>query len=78
MFKISNRDTEKLWLAKENVLANIAERQQRRFNNYGTKKANIATTDVQQIQINPKYNKNTTLITSLSSLHIWEQRRFQK
>ena len=72
MFKI--RDTEKLWLAKENVLANIAERQQRKFNKYGTKKANIATRDVQQIQINPKYNKNT----SLSSVHIWEQRRFQK
>ena len=26
-----------------------------------------------QTQINPKYNKNTTLITSLSSLYIWEQ-----
>ena len=28
---------------------------------------------VQQIQVNPKYNKNLTLIRILSSLYIWEQ-----
>ena len=37
------------------------------------KKANIATGAIQQTQINPKYNKNTTLIKSLASLYIWEQ-----
>ena len=28
---------------------------------------------VQQTQINPKYNKNTTLITHLSNLYNWKQ-----
>ena len=35
--------------------------------------ANIATRAVQQTKINRKYNKNITLITSLSGLYIWEQ-----
>ena len=35
-------------------------------------KATIDARVVQQIQINPKYNINTTLIRSLSSLHIWK------
>ena len=38
----------------------------------GTAKANIDARAVQQTQINPKYNKNTTLITSLSNLDNWK------
>ena len=38
-----------------------------------TKKANIVARVAQQTQINPKYNKDTTLISSLSCLYIWEQ-----
>ena len=71
MFKNISRDTKKPRLAKEGGLANIAERQEQKFNKKGTKKANIATRAVQQTQINPKYNKNTTFITSLPNLHIW-------
>ena len=41
-------------------------------------KADIATRTVQQSQINPKYNKNRTLITSLSSLHIRKQYEIPK
>ena len=37
------------------------------------KKANIATGAIQQTQINPKCNKNTTLIKSLTGFYIWEQ-----
>ena len=43
------------------------------FNKYGTKKANIVASVAQQTQINPKYNKDKTLITWLSWLYIWEQ-----
>ena len=73
MFKIINRDTKKRRLAKEGAVANTAERQQKKLNKKGTKKANIATRAVQQTKINRKYNKNITLITSLSGLYIWEQ-----
>ena len=37
------------------------------------RKANIDARVVEQIQVNPKYNKNTTLIRSLSSPYIWKQ-----
>ena len=60
MFKIINRDSKKRRLAKEGAVANIAERQQQKFNKYGTKKAYNATRAVQQTQINPKYNKKQT------------------
>ena len=42
------------------------------------KKANIVARTAQEIQINPKYNKNTTLITSLSSLNILEKHEVPK
>ena len=49
---------------KAGAVASIAERQ-KQLNKQGTKKANIIARAVEQTQINPKYNKNITLITSL-------------
>ena len=73
MFKIIIRGTKKSRLAKEGTVANIVEPQEQTFNKEGTKEADIVTRAIQQTQVNPKYNKNTTLITRLSSPHIWEQ-----
>ena len=53
-------------LAKEGVVANIAERQQQKLNKSGTKKSNVDARAVQQTQIKTKYSKNTTLIRGLS------------
>ena len=78
MFTIINRVTKKRRLAKECVVANIAEHQWQKFNKQGTKKADIVARTVQQTQINPKYNKNTTLITGFSILYIWEQHEVPK
>ena len=36
-------------------------------------KANIVARVTQQTQINPKFNKDTLLITSLSCIYTWEQ-----
>ena len=72
MFKILNRDTQKMQ-SKECVVANIAEEQQQKFNKQATKKANFDARAVEQTQIKLKYNKSTTLIRSLSSLYIWKQ-----
>ena len=59
--------------AKDGAVANIAEWQWQNFNKKGTKKANIIGRVALQTQINTKYNKDTTLITSLSRTYIWEQ-----
>ena len=67
------QETQKLQAIQRRCLPNIAERQQQKFNNYGTKKANIVARVIQKTQINPKYNKTTTSITSLSGFYIWEQ-----
>ena len=67
------QETQKSQAIQRRCLANIAGRQQQKSNNYGTKKANIVAKAIQKTQINPKYNKNTTSITSLSGLYIWEQ-----
>ena len=41
------------------------------------KKAYIDDRAVQQTQIEPKYNKNATLLRRLSSLYIWKQHRIR-
>ena len=67
------QETQKSQAIQRRCLANIVGQQQQKSNNYGTKKANIVAKAIQKTQINPKYNKTTTSITSLSGLYIWEQ-----
>ena len=71
MFKIINRDTKNAGEPRK-VPQQILQNANRRISKE-PKKANTDATAVQPTEINPKYNKNTTLIKSLSRLYIWKQ-----
>ena len=56
-------ETQKTQVSQRRCRSKYCRMAKPNFNKYGTKKANIVASVAQQTQINPKYNKDKTLIT---------------
>ena len=65
-------ETQKSRLAKQGVVANIAEGQSKGLTSKEQKKLILMPQQISKLK-KPKYNKNTILIRILSCLYIWKQ-----